>query len=341
MKPPIRIMLVEDSPTQAAHIRAALESAEDLSVVTVAASVADALIAVSRDKPDVITMDLEIPGGGGQSAIEQIMRERPTPIVVLSRLIGSASAPEAIEGLAAGAIDALPKPDRWTPADVAMLQRKVRLASGVMVVRRRGARPTPPLRRAASSSRRLVAIAASTGGPGALAIVLRDLGLVDAPVLVVQHIEPRFVEGLTTWLNRETPLEAVIATPGELVSPAHVYVAPGGGHLRVGSDWRVHIDPKPAGLHVPSADELFRSVAESAGAAGVGALLTGMGKDGAKGLLELRRAGGATVAQDEETSVVWGMPGEASRLGAAERILPLEAIGEALRRAVAGTGRPR
>ena len=304
-------------------------------MVGVARTVDEALAAVGREAPDVVTMDLEIPGGGGVEAIRRIMRDTPTPVVVLSRLIADAGAPEAIEGLAAGAIDALPKPDTWTPEEVARLQRSVRLAGGVVVVRRRGPRAPRP-RPGSGVHATAVGLAASTGGPAALATVFETLGRVAAPVLVVQHIEPRFVESLAQWLARVSPMPVSVARDGERAEPGHVYVGPGGRHLCLDGNDRIVLPEQPATLHRPSADVLFESLARSAGRRTVAALLTGMGKDGAQGLLRIREAGGTTIVQDEASSVVFGMPQAAVRLGAAQRVLPLDAIGEAVRRAAAG-----
>ena len=336
MKPSVRVLVVEDSPTQAASIAAAL-GAGGLDVVGIAATVGEAIAATERDAPDVVTMDLDVPGGGGQEAIRRIMQRTPTPIVVLSRLVGPAGSPEAIDALAAGAIDALPKPNRWTEEEMGRLQRAVRLASGVAVVRRRGPRPPRPPRPGARPDEMVVGIGASTGGPAALAEVFRGLGSVDAPVLVVQHIEPRFVDSLAQWLDRVSPMPVTVASDGERAVPGRVYVGPGGVHLRLAADGRLRLAAAPATLHRPSVDQLFASLAEVGGPRTAAALLTGMGKDGAEGLLAIRQAGGVTIAQDEETAVVFGMPQAAERLGAAERTLPLEAIGPALRRAVART----
>jgi two-component system chemotaxis response regulator CheB len=178
-----------------------------------------------------------------------------------------------------------------------------------------------------------VALAASTGGPPALAEVLSGLGGLDAPVLVVQHIHQDFVPGLVTWMARACPLPVELARHGDRALPGRVYIAGGGLHLRLDARRRLALSSLPVTIHRPSADELLRSVAEHAGAAGIGVVLTGMGDDGAKGLLALRERGGRTLAQDEATSAVFGMPSASQRLGAVTELLALGDIAPAVMRA--------
>jgi two-component system, chemotaxis family, protein-glutamate methylesterase/glutaminase len=327
---PIRVVVVEDSPTQAAHIRSVLEEGGAFDVVGVAADVGEAVAAVSRHRPDAVTMDLEIPGGGGQLAIERIMAAAPTPILLLSQLVDSAAAPSAIDALAAGAVDVLPKPQRWTAADAEALRRNLRAVSAVPVVARRRWIARPGI----AHEEPLVALAASTGGPRALATVLAGMGPVAAPVLVVQHIHPRFVDSLGAWLGEQCGVPVQTARDGDRARAGHVYLAPGEAHLKLGPRRRLVLDPEPPRLHRPSADVLFESVARHAGPAGVAAVLTGMGRDGAAGLLAIRQAGGRTFAQDEATSVIFGMPGAARELGAAATVAALDGLGPAIARAV-------
>ena len=179
--------------------------------------------------------------------------------------------------------------------------------------------------------RTVVGIAASTGGPPALAEVLAGLAGLDAPVLVVQHLHPDFVEGLVGWMARATSLRVRLATHGTRVEPGVVYVGPGDVHLRLGLDRRIELTADPITLHRPSADELFESLALHAASDAVGVLLTGMGDDGAKGLLAVRRAGGITIAQDRESCAVFGMPRAALQLGAVDTARPLGEIARAVR----------
>jgi two-component system chemotaxis response regulator CheB len=179
----------------------------------------------------------------------------------------------------------------------------------------------------------VVAMAASTGGPSALAIVLAGLGGTQAPVLVVQHLHVDFTAGLIEWMARESALPVELAEHGRVARGGRVYVAPGGVHLRLGSGLRLELDPAPVTIHRPSADELLCSVAKHAGAAAIGVVLTGMGDDGARGLLAIHRAGGQTFAQDEASSAVFGMPAAAQRLGAVSEMLPPAELAAAIARA--------
>lgn len=180
----------------------------------------------------------------------------------------------------------------------------------------------------------MVAIAASTGGPSALAAVLSGLTDLQAPVLVVQHLHADFVAGLVQWMARVSALPVEIASDHQIAVPGRTYVAPGGTHLRLGANRRLELAELPVTVHRPSANELFTSVADSAGSAGIGVVLTGMGDDGAQGLLAIRRQGGVTLAQDEASSAVFGMPQAAERLGAVTEMLPLARLAMAIQRAV-------
>jgi two-component system chemotaxis response regulator CheB len=180
----------------------------------------------------------------------------------------------------------------------------------------------------------VVAVAASTGGPTALAVLLSGLDGLRAPVLVVQHLHPEFISGLVDWMSRVSPLPVELAGHGQVPRPGHVYFAPGGLHLRLGANFRLELGAEPAGIHTPSADQLFRSVADRAGPAGIGALLTGMGDDGARGLLAIHRRGGRTLAQDEASCAVFGMPKAAQRLGAVRDMVALDKLADAVQRTV-------
>jgi two-component system chemotaxis response regulator CheB len=330
----VRVVVVEDSTVQRAHLVEVLEAERDIAVVGEAGDAVAAVELVRRLRPEVVTMDLGLPGEGGLAAIERIMADLPTPILVLSVRVTGAGSAAAVESLLAGAVEALPKPERWDAEAERQLRCKVRLLSGVTVVahprgRRRPWAPDP-------DRAPLVAIAASTGGPAALAEILPGLAGLAAPVLVVQHLHPQLVDGFVGWMQRVASLPVVMAAAGDRPQPGVVYIAPTSAHLKLGgtAGRRLVLDPEPAGLHRPSADELFSSVAASAGRASVGVLLTGMGDDGAAGLLAMRRRGAATIAQDGRSSVVDGMPGAARRLGAAGEVLDLGRIPAAIRAAV-------
>jgi two-component system chemotaxis response regulator CheB len=264
----------------------------------------------------------------------------PTPILVLSGNITGRESVEAMDALVAGAVDVLPKPATWRGEDEEALRAQIRLVSGVAVVRRRAPRVARSARKpvVATGGRTtavpIVAIGASTGGPAALAEVLAGLGELGASVLVVQHLHPDFVGGLVSWMGRVSPLPVQLARHGEKLRAGEVYIAPGSVHLKVGRDDDVVLDAVPEGLHRPSVDVLFTSLAERPEGRNVGVLLTGMGDDGAAGLLALRRRGDVTIAQDEGSSVVFGMPRAAQRLGAAVQVVPLDQIARAVARAL-------
>jgi two-component system chemotaxis response regulator CheB len=336
-KGPLRVLLVEDASTQRSQLTAVLQDQGDLIVVGCASTSAEAIVAVARDRPDVVILDLHLADGGSQRAIEQIMAHAPKPILTLSARIQDRRSPSAVEALVAGALEALPRPQHWTPEQGAELRRVVRQISKVHVIRHpRGSRRTAAEggADAGHAPHPVVAVAASTGGPGALATLLAGLTRLDAPVLVVQHLHPDFTAGLVDWMSRVSALPVETAAHGQPARPGRVYVAPGGRHLRHTANGRLELATSPVTTHRPSADQLFQSVAESAGRAGIGVLLTGMGDDGARGLLAIRQQGGRTLAQDEASSTVFGMPKAAARIGAVTELLPIDKLADALQRAV-------
>jgi two-component system, chemotaxis family, protein-glutamate methylesterase/glutaminase len=350
---PARVVVVEDSLVQRAKLLAVLESDGDIKVVGEATTAVEAIALVALLRPDVVTLDLNIPDGGGQYALEQIMANTPTPILVLSSTVSDGTSAPAVEALVGGALLAVPKPMSWTADFERDLRRSVRTIRNVPVIRHIRGRvrsvpeaslamaslPTSPRRpaslgRASNVESCVVAIAASTGGPPALATVLEGLASLKVPVLVVQHIHPDFVQGLVDWMARVSPLEVVLAKHGQALRSGCVHIAPGRTHLRIGRDWRIELVESPATVHRPSADQLFESVAQRAAERGVGVVLTGMGEDGAAGLAAMHRSGARTIVQDQQTSAVYGMPGAAQRLGVVDLELPLNAIAAAILRAV-------
>jgi two-component system chemotaxis response regulator CheB len=333
----VRAVVVDGVSTQRSQLVAALHEAGDIVVVGQPTTAAAAIECVAHDRPDVVILDLHLPDGESQHTIEQIMAHAPTPILILSGRIDDRHSPSAVEALIAGALDALPRPERWTPELGAELRRAVRQISKVHVIRHpRGGLTKNAGRKATTRSGQqpVVAIGASTGGPSALATLLSGMAGVQAPVLVVQHLHPDFTAGLVEWMARVSPLPVEMATDRQLARAGRIYFAPGGRHLRYGANGRLELATAPATVHRPSADELFQSVAEHAGPAAIGVLLTGMGDDGAKGLLAIHRRGGHTLAQDEASSAVFGMPKAAERLGAVTELLPLDKLAAGIRRAV-------
>ena len=331
---PIRAVVVEDSTATRALVVRILQADGDIVVVGQAASSADAIERTVELRPDVVTLDLYLPDGGGRHVIEQIMAQAPTPILVLSHSVDDRRSASVVDALVAGALDALPKPERWTAELESQLRRSVRVLHKVHVIRHRRASPERGSdcreNGAPAGLRRTVAIAASTGGPSALATLLAGLAGTAAPVLVVQHLHRDFTAGLIDWMARVSALPVELAEHGRVPRPGRVYVAPGGLHLRLGADSRLALSPDPVTVHRPSADELFLSVAEHAGRGAIGVLLTGMGDDGAKGLLAIKEHGGRTFAQDEASSAVFGMPAAARRLGAVEDMMPPESLARAI-----------
>lgn len=286
--------------------------------------------------PDLVTMDLEMPGMGGASAIEQIMRDRPVPILVLSAHAGKGS-DRAAEALAAGALEAMGKSnlrllepsDLWATAQRSRIKR---LASVRLKARKRGdgAGAATPRRAPTERFARAVGIGASTGGPPALMRVLDALPAdYPLPILVVQHIAAGFSEALVHWLDRCLALPVRFAAPEGVAGPG-VWFAPDDAHLRLDPSMRFVIDAETSrGAHRPSVDVLLESLAPAAGAGAVGVVLTGMGRDGAEGVRAIRAAGGLVIAQDAESSAVFGMPRAAVEAGA-DLVLALDEVGPAL-----------
>ncbi|WP_342381973.1 chemotaxis protein CheB [Myxococcus stipitatus] len=287
-----------------------------------------ALVAVQRHFPDVLLVDLT--GLEALEAIEQVMAERPVPVLALHP--GVLSGQEAFQAVALGALDVAERPAVPGPEFWAHISRKLVLLAQVKAVRQTRSSSKQPREELPAPPFPLVAIAASLGGPKAVAQVLRKIPRdFPAPIAYCQHISEGFTEGLAHWLTMETALGVREAEHGMSMAPGTVYIAPSGSHLLVRPEGRLELDSGPAlrGFR-PSCDMLLTSAAESFGSRCVGVILTGMGRDGARGMKEIRERGGRTIAQDEGTSAVWGMPREAVLLGAAQEVLPLERIGPTL-----------
>ncbi len=329
-----RVLICEDSRTYAAGLSRLLERDCEINVVGHCETAEQAIARLPALRPDLVTMDLELPGMSGVNAIEQIMGVLPIPILVLSGHVERGSQ-TALHALAAGALDALPKGDfdLGDPDSVAAhaLRQRVKLLSGVHVIRHPRAR-LKQRQVSASWTRQasVIGICASTGGPQALASVLsRVPAAFPIPILVVQHIAAGFVEGFARWLDSEVPLEVQLAAAG--VRPGRgILIAPEGAHMMLNEHGRIELDRTTvAGPHRPSGDVLLRSLASAAGRNAVAVVLTGMGRDGAEGLRDVHEASGLTIAQDEATSVVFGMPRAAAECGA-ELVLDLDDIADRL-----------
>jgi two-component system chemotaxis response regulator CheB len=334
----------------------ALGTDRRIKVVGHTAAPADVADLIQRERPDMIVVDLGLPSGAARRVIAEIMAATPLPILALEDPVGQRAAggdgngwngsarvtTTGAEALAAGAVEVMDRPAPGDPVAAARLRRRAEILRGVSVIRRplRAAAGGPgggwhPAGSAGWTRTPVVALGASTGGPAALGTVLGGLDGVRATVLIVQHLHPDFVEGFVTFLARVAAIPVHLAVDGARAEPGIAYVSPSGMHLRLGPDRRLRLGSEPASLYRPSADVLFRSVADVAGGDAVGVLLTGMGDDGAAGLLAIRQAGGSTIVQDEASSAVFGMPGAAQRLGAASQVLPLDRIARAVTRGVA------
>lgn len=345
----IRVLVVDDSAVTREYLAylfgepapPGMPGMPRLEVVGSARDGREAVEQAERLRPDVIVMDVHMPRMNGFDATRQIMERVPTPIVMASASVSRDEVAMTFQALQAGALTVVPKPGGPEHPDQAETARRlvetVRLMAEVKVVRRwpRGERPLPPAPPPVRPDRRIrvIAIGASTGGPQVVAEILRELpGDLRAPVLVVQHIAPGFTTGLAEWLAQGTRLAVKLASPGEAARAATVYLAPDGLQMGITVDGRIRLTGESADDgFCPSASHLFESVAQAYGRSAIGIVLTGMGRDGARGLLRLREAGAMTIAQDEESSVVFGMPGEAIRLGAAEYVLAPAQIAQAIR----------
>ncbi len=337
---PVRVLVVDDSALIRGLVPELLRADPGIEVVGTAADPYLARDKIKRLAPDVLTLDVEMPRMDGLTFLRNLMRLRPMPVVMLSSLTRG-GAQVTLDALALGAVDFVAKPQldvaRGMAGYAAELAAKIRSAAAARV-----ARFVPPPTRALGAARpigyrtteRLLAIGASIGGTTALCEVLARMPA-DAPATVlVQHIPAAFSGSFAERLDRCSRMTVVEARDDQPLLAGHAYLAPGGRHLRVvrsGARWHCRIgDDDPVRRHRPSVDVLFESVAAHAGATAGAALLTGMGDDGARGLLALRRAGARTLAQDEASSVVWGMPGAAVALDAAQEVVALEAVADRL-----------
>ena len=340
----IKVLIVDDSATQRQLLRQVLSLEPEFEVVGEAADGLEAVELCGRLEPDLVTMDIQMPRMNGFEAIRHIMAESPRPIVVLTSSMSDRELGITFKALEQGALMVLGKPGNLSDSEdnLQKLRDQLKAMAAVKVVGRRRdltqRHPAPKVARPliaplTRSKVALVCLGASTGGPPALQAVLKGLNPENfPPIVVVQHINPGFAKSLASWLNDTTGFLVKLASVGESLQPGRVLLAPEEKHLVVIRGGRVNLSAGPTvDGHCPSVSALFRSAAEVYGPAAVGVLLTGMGRDGAQGLLEMRQAGAKTIAQDKETSVVWGMPGEAVTLGAAGDVLPLGLVAPRLR----------
>jgi two-component system chemotaxis response regulator CheB len=357
-KMPIRVLLVEDSPVALVILKRILATSPDIEVVGTARHGREALELIPKLQPQVICTDYHMPQMNGLEFTEEVMMRFPRPILVISASVQVENTQTIFKMLNAGAVDVFPKPRAPSIEEYELLKQelisKIKILSGVTVFtrhRRNSSMTTPvnhqavkletkpnfPISQSSESNfpfknhyskYKIVSIGASTGGPQALNNILSQLPInFPLPILCVQHISEGFLQGLVDWLASESQLPVKIARVGELPQPGVIYFPPEGRHLELDSFGKfLCTNSPPVSGHRPSVSVTFASVAKCYGAANIAVLLTGMGRDGADGMLAIAQAGGVTIAQNEASCVVFGMPKEAIALGAAKHILPVNEI---------------
>lgn len=333
----IRVLVAEDSVTVRELLVQILQSDPEIQVVGQAKNGVEAVELAERLRPDLITMDVHMPVLDGLEATKEIMVRSPTPIIIVCSSASRRDVELSLNAMRAGALMVMPKPDNPQSTDFDGRQQQlvtmVKAMAQVKVVRRWAPRAAfehraAPLPLARTPPARVVAVVASTGGPAALQRLLAELaGDFPAPILVVQHIAHGFVRGLADWLAESCNLHVKVAEHGERLAGHTVFLAPDDRHVGVDQTGRVVVSgAPPVGGFRPSGTFLLESVARVYGEAAAAVIMTGMGNDGVEGLKALKKAGGHVIAQDEASSVVYGMPAEAVRAGLANEVLPIEAI---------------
>jgi two-component system, chemotaxis family, protein-glutamate methylesterase/glutaminase len=345
---PIRVMIVDDSATVRQVLSGVLASAPDIEVIATAPDPLFALDKMQKDWPDVVVLDVEMPRMDGITFLRKLMAEHPTPVVICSTLTEK-GAETTMQAMSAGAVGIVAKPKiglkQFFLDSGDDLVTQVRAAARARVRRLVGVAPPPPrlgmeaipmapATAMSVTTDKVVAVGASTGGTQALEVLLTALPRVTPGIVIVQHMPEKFTAAFAERLNGLCALEVVEAKNGDRVIPGRAIIAPGGRHMmlrRSGAQYQVEVvDGPPVNRHRPSVDVLFRSVARCAGKNALGIIMTGMGDDGARGMKEMRDAGASTLAQDEASCVVYGMPREAVKLGGVERSLALESFASAV-----------
>jgi two-component system chemotaxis response regulator CheB len=332
----IRVLIVDDSATMRSLIANVLQRDPDIEVVGEAGDPLEAREAIKQLNPDVITLDIEMPNMNGIDFLEKIMRLRPMPVVMVSTLTVR-GAEATLEALELGAVDCIAKPSTGGLEGFQDLAFKVKAAAKAKVRPRSGAPAALPALLDVTPDGRVIAIGSSTGGVEALINVLSRFPANCPPTVITQHMPATFTKSFSLRLDRICAPTIAEAHDGAVLEPGRVYIAPGGEHhLEISGAGTLRCRLTSAGSvngHRPSVDVLFHSVARAAGAHAVGAILTGMGRDGAEGLLAMRKAGARTFGQDEASSVVYGMPKVAFEIGAVERQAPLDRLAAELLKA--------
>ena len=340
----IKVLVVDDSALVRSLLSEIIRNAPGFSLVGAAPDAYVARDMVKQFSPDVVTLDIEMPRMDGLTFLEKLMVARPTPVVMISTLT-EAGAEATLQALELGAVDFIPKPKLGIAEGIReyseLILEKLEAAARVKVkpLAKRTARETVSSDQKIVSTRlsgteKIIAIGASTGGTEAIKDVLMQLPAAVPGIVMTQHMPAGFTQTFAERLNKLTKLYVSEAKGGERVLPGHAYLAPGGFHLRVqrsGADYVLKLsDAEPVHRHRPAVDVMMESVAAAAGKNVIGVLLTGMGKDGAKGMLDIRNNGGYTFAQDEQSCVVYGMPKEAVTVGGVDKVVVLSKMGEAI-----------
>lgn len=346
----IRVLLVDDSPTIREYLKMIIKTDNELEVVGVAKDGLEAVEMANNIRPDVITMDIQMPRMDGYEATRKIMEVYPVPIIIISTLMVPEQVENSFRAMEAGAVAALEKPKGLGHPDSDKMASKIvqtiKLMSEVKVVRRYSKSNRHKLMETTSMSEiaekvkkspqskpgkkiQLLVIGASTGGPPVIRTIFSALSNdCNCPILVVQHIAQGFLEGMVEWLKKEIPMPVHIPEDNEKALPGHIYFAPDGKNMGINMQYDILLSDSPPENGVkPSVSYLFRCAAEVFGQRSIGVLLTGMGRDGAKELKGLKDTGAVTIVQNKESSVVHGMPGEAIKLGGACHVLAPEKIG--------------
>lgn len=344
----IKVLCVDDSALIRDLLREIINEHSDMEVVAVAPDPLVARDLIKQHNPDVLTLDVEMPRMDGLDFLERLMRLRPMPVLMVSSLTSEGSE-VTLRALELGALDFVEKPSLGIRSG--MMEYSEQIADKIRAAassRPRAARSEETPRREAlkaplQTSEKLVIVGASTGGTEAIRTLLEPLPTNSPAVLIAQHMPGGFTRSFAARLDRLCRVSVKEAEDGERILPGHVYIAPGEAHLKVaksGANYVAELDyGAPVNRHRPSVDVLFHSAAQLAGRNAIGVILTGMGKDGAAGLLAMKDAGSATLAQNEATCVVYGMPREAVQVGAVQEILPLDEIAPRLMDLVAASGR--
>ncbi|MCT4621940.1 MAG: chemotaxis-specific protein-glutamate methyltransferase CheB [Marinisporobacter sp.] len=341
----IKVLIVDDSPTVQELIKYILNEDKEINVIGVANNGEEAIRFVEKNKPDIITMDISMPIMDGFEATRRIMETNPVPIIVISGLFNADEMDRTFQAVESGAVSVIEKPVGIYHADFDEISKniieKVKLMSEVKVIKRKRNYKNRKLNLTRTrklgeglSKIKIVVIGVSTGGPSVLQTIFSKLpSNIKIPILVVQHIAPGFLNGLVEWLSKSTAYPIHIASQGETALPGHIYFAPDGFHMEIRRNGKIFLNKndKKNGVR-PSVSYLFKSVAKDYGKNAMAILLTGMGKDGAEELKLLKDEGAMTVVQDQGSSVVYGMPGEAVKLNAATYILSPEKIADLFRK---------